>query len=62
MQTLTRDQYKAIKHMDKAALVAYLSRVYQRGFEDGRNMPKPVRTAKKAAELTENGDSPPIED
>ena len=34
-QTMKRDDYKAIKHMDKAALTAYLSRVYLCGYEDG---------------------------
>lgn len=34
--TLTRENYKAIKHMDKAAMTAYLYRVYMRGVERGR--------------------------
>ena len=34
-QTLKRDDYKAIKHMDKAKLTAYLGRIYMRGFEAG---------------------------
>ena len=36
--TLTRENYKAIKHMDKAAMTAYLYRVYMRGVERGREM------------------------
>lgn len=36
MQQLTREQYKMIKRMDKAALVAYLGRVYLRGYNAGK--------------------------
>lgn len=32
---LRREDYKAIKHMDKAELTAYLERVYRRGYEVG---------------------------
>lgn len=32
---MTHDDYKAIKHMSKIDLVAYLSRIYQRGFQAG---------------------------
>lgn len=35
MPTMKRDDYKAIKHMDKAQLTFYLQRVYQRGYEAG---------------------------
>lgn len=35
MPTMKRDDYKAIKHMDKAQLTSYLQRVYQRGYEAG---------------------------
>ena len=32
---MKRDDYKAIKHMDKKQLTEYLSRVYRRGYEAG---------------------------
>ena len=32
---MTHDDYKAIKHMSKIDLVAYLTRIYQRGFQAG---------------------------
>ena len=35
--TLTRENYKAIKHMDMGAMTAYLYRVYMRGVERGRD-------------------------
>lgn len=34
---LNRDTYKAVKHMDKKAMTEYLSRLYRRGFEDGKH-------------------------
>ena len=32
---MKREDYKAIKHMDKDQLTAYLTRVYRRGFDAG---------------------------
>lgn len=32
---LRREDYKAIKHMDKAELTAYLERLWRRGYEVG---------------------------
>lgn len=32
---LRREDYKTIKHMDKAQLTAYLQHVYRRGYEAG---------------------------
>ncbi len=32
---MKREDYKAIKHMDKEQLTAYLERVYRRGFDAG---------------------------
>lgn len=32
---MNREDYKAVKHMDKAQLTAYLERVYRRGFDAG---------------------------
>lgn len=34
--SLRREDYKAIKHMDKAQLTNYLSRIYMRGYEAGQ--------------------------
>lgn len=34
-QQISREDYKAIKHMDKVQLTAYLQRVYHRGYMDG---------------------------
>lgn len=32
---MRREDYKTIKHMDKVALAAYLSRVWKRGYDAG---------------------------
>lgn len=32
---LKREDYKAIKHMDKDTMTAYLERIYRRGYEVG---------------------------
>lgn len=32
---ISRKDYKTIKHMDKATLAAYLSRVWKRGYDAG---------------------------
>ena len=32
---LSLEDYRAVKHMDKAQLTAYLQRVYRRGYEAG---------------------------
>lgn len=32
---MRREDYTAIKHMDKAALTAYLARVWKRGYDTG---------------------------
>lgn len=32
---MKREDYKAIKHMDKQQLTEYLSRIYSRGYEAG---------------------------
>lgn len=33
MDLLKREDYKAIKHMDRASLTAYLQRIWRRGYE-----------------------------
>lgn len=38
MPVLSRSDYKAVKHMDKGRLTAYLYRVYMRGVERGREL------------------------
>ena len=35
MQQMKREDYKAVKHMNKERLTAYLQRVYMRGFNAG---------------------------
>ena len=35
MQQMKREDYKAVKHMNKEQLTAYLQRVYRRGFDAG---------------------------
>lgn len=32
---MKREDYKAVKHMDKAQMEAYLQRIYQRGYQAG---------------------------
>lgn len=34
-QQMSREDYKAIKHMDKIQLTAYMQRVYWRGYKAG---------------------------
>ena len=43
--TLSRETYKTIKHMDKIALAAYLDRVYAKGYSDGFSSAKAVEEA-----------------
>lgn len=35
MELIKREDYKAIKHMDRAEMTAYLGRVYMRGYDAG---------------------------
>lgn len=34
---LARDDYRAVKQMDRKQMEAYLQRVYKHGYEDGKN-------------------------
>ena len=34
-QTMKREDYKAVKHMDKEQMSKYLTRIYTRGYEKG---------------------------
>jgi len=43
---MKRDDYKAIKRMNKAELTAYLSRVYMRGYEAGLKAAAPTYAGK----------------
>ncbi len=33
--SVSREEYKAVKHMSKVELVSYMSRVWQRGYDKG---------------------------
>ena len=46
-QTMKRDDYKAVKHMNKEQLTAYLKRVYMRGYEAGLKAAAPSDTLEK---------------
>ena len=39
---MRREDYKTIKHMDKATLAAYLSRVWKRGYDAGYQRMRPL--------------------
>lgn len=42
---LKREDYKAVKHMNKGQLEYYLEHIYQRGYEDGvKAMAKQMET------------------
>jgi hypothetical protein len=43
LPNLKREDYKAVKHMDKAALTEYLSRIYMRGYKAGIEAAAPSR-------------------
>ena len=45
---MRREDYKTIKHMDKATLAAYLSRVWKRGYDAVKSVAPQLR---EAAEL-----------
>jgi len=47
--TMKRDDYKAVKHMNKAQLEAYLGRIYMRGFEAGVKFAQESMSADKPA-------------
>lgn len=53
---MRREDYKAVKHMDKAQMERYLQTVYQRGFDAGV---KSVIAKTKAAIRTKAVDSAP---
>lgn len=50
MPMMKREDYKAIKHMDKQELTDYLTRLYKRGYWDGvQAMATEVKNASAAA-------------
>lgn len=53
---ISREDYKAIKHMNKVELTHYLSRIYKRGYEAGS-----VAAQKAAAEQTPATGAPSTE-
>ena len=47
---LKREDYKAIKHMNKDQMEYYLERIYQHGYEDGvKSMAKQVEAMEETA-------------
>ena len=48
MAQMKREDYKAVKRMDKQQLTAYLQKVYQRGFAAGQQAPHVGQAAKAA--------------
>ena len=55
---MRREDYKAIKHMDKAALTAYLARVWKRGYDAGYQaaIKSVAPQLREAAELKAKGE------
>lgn len=47
---IKRDDYKAIKRMDRIQLTEYLSRVYRRGFNAGQESALNAKTSKPMSE------------
>lgn len=42
---LKREDYKAIKRMDRQQMEEYLKKIYQRGYEAGAGIKKPAPSA-----------------
>lgn len=54
---MKREDYKAVKHMDRATLTAYLSRIYRRGYEAGLKAGADIETsASSAKDAANNGE------
>lgn len=47
--SMKREDYKAIKHMNRASLTAYLSRIYMRGYEAGVEAGADIKAVASAA-------------
>lgn len=53
---MKREDYKAVKHMDKAQLTAYLARVYRRGYEAGvKTLASEMKNASKPKQADSGG-------
>ena len=50
---IKRDDYKAIKRMDRIQLSEYLSRVWKRGYEEGQKSMKVTTSQPKNEEVAE---------
>ena len=51
---MRREDYKAIKHMDKSQMERYLNSVYRRGYEAGvKAMAEQLQAKTKNAQVTE---------
>lgn len=48
-QQMSREDYKAVKHMDKVQMIAYLQRIYRRGYEAGVKAEATRQKAEQAA-------------
>ena len=46
---MSREDYKAVKHMDKVQMIAYLQRIYRRGYEAGVKAEATRQKAEQAA-------------
>lgn len=54
LTTMRREDYKAIKHMDKAQMERYLNSVYRRGYEAGvKAMAEQLQAKAQSAQATE---------
>jgi hypothetical protein len=53
MMMLRREDYKAIKRMDKKRMEEYLKRVYMRGYEAGR---RSLTVSARKSQKTEQGE------
>lgn len=57
MTMLKREDYKAIKRMDRQQMEEYLKKIYQRGYEAGAGIKKPApSTATKNQEEKGQGE------
>lgn len=59
--TITRADYKAVKHMNREQMSEYLTRIYQRGFDAGTNSVLAHIRPKPEAEEVVAGEEEPHE-
>ena len=62
--TISRDTYKRVKHMDKVEMTAYLESLYTRGYEAGYKAAAEIaaKQAMDEAETAENSTEEPLAD